>query len=136
MLAHVFSSCGATLPKAPMALEVANDWIVSKDSMRRQCGYGLLYELSKDKRNKALTDEFFLLVIADIDDRIDGEESMVRPAMGGALMGIGKRNRKLNKAALKVARRVSPIDYGDTTCEPLDVVKHLTSNYLKKKLSA
>jgi len=56
--------------------------------------------------------------------------------MGGALMGIGKRSAKLNAAALKVARQIGPIEFetesGD--CEPFDVVKHLTSDYIRNKL--
>ena len=135
-LCHVFSCCDATLPKAPLAFEVARDWIQSDDELRRRCGYGLIYELSKDKRNKELTDEFFLGCINRIEDNIDDEENWVRLSMGGALMGIGKRNKKLNKAAIKIAKRVSPLDYndGDSKCEPFDILKHLTSDYLKKKL--
>ena len=57
-------------------------------------------------------------------------------AMGGALIGIGKRNKKLNRAAVRAAKLIGPIDiYGDARrCEPLDVLKHLTSDYVKKKL--
>ena len=57
--------------------------------------------------------------------------------MNTALMGIGKRNRKLNKAAILAAKAIGQvdIDYGDdNSCTPLDVRKHLTSDYLKKKL--
>jgi len=135
-LAHVFSTCDATLAKSPLAFEVAVDWMDHKDPNRRQCAYGLIYELSKKPKHKAMTDEFCLGVIERIEKEIDGEESMVRVAMGGALMGIGKRNKVLNTAAVKLAKVVSPIDYdtGDTSCEPLDVLKHLTSDYLKKKL--
>ena len=60
----------------------------------------------------------------------------VREAMAAALMGIGKRNKKLNTAAIRAAKAIGPvdIDYGDDNrCEPLDVLKHLTSDYLKKK---
>jgi hypothetical protein len=65
----------------------------------------------------------------------DGEETWVRAALGGALMGIGKRNRKLNQAAIRAAKAIGPIDYGDDNCcEPLDVLKHLTSDYLKNQL--
>jgi 3-methyladenine DNA glycosylase AlkD len=136
MLSHVFSSCDATLPKADFALEVAKDWIESKDEVRRRCGWGLLYELSKNKGNKELTDEFFLKCIGTIGADIGSEENWVRLSMGGALMGIGKRNKDLNKAALKVAKAVGPIDYesGGAGCEPLDVVKHLASPALRKKL--
>ena len=136
MLSHVFSSCDATLPKASFAFDLAKGWIKSKDEVRRRCGYGLIYELSKDQRHKALTEEFFLDLIQWINDEIETEESWVKLSMGGALMGIGKRTKKLNQAAIKVAKRIGPIDYdaGDTSCEPLDVLKHLTSDYLKKKL--
>lgn len=138
MLSHVFSSCDATLPKAPFALDLAKDWIESADPVRRQCGYGLLYELSKNRRHKELTDAFFLGCIRRIDDTIDGEENLVRLAMGGALMGIGKRNKTLNAAAIRVARRIGPVDYGagETGCEPLDVLKHLENKRLQDKLGA
>ncbi len=136
MLSHVFSSCDATLPKSSLVFEVAKDWMDSKDDVRRRCAYGLIYEMSKDSKSKELTDEFFLACIKRIDQDVDTEENRVRLSMGGALMGIGKRNRKLNKASLRLAKRISPMEYdaGDTGCEPLDIVKHLTSDQLKKKL--
>ena len=52
---------------------------------------------------------------------------------------IGKRNKKRNKAAVRAAKAIGPVDndYGDdSSCEPFDVLKHLTSDYLKKKLEA
>jgi hypothetical protein len=58
--------------------------------------------------------------------------------MAGALLGIGKRNKELNQAAIRAAKAIGPIDvdYGDDNrCEPVDVLKHLTSDYLKKKFS-
>lgn len=134
MLLHVFSTCGATLAKTPFAFELANDWMASRDTVRRDCGYALLYELSK-KNPKGMDDEYLLNRIAHIRKEIDNKERSVRPAMGAALMGIGKRNRELNQAAVSAAKAIGPIDYGtDNNCEPLNVEKHLTSDYLKKKL--
>ena len=64
------------------------------------------------------------------------EENSVRVGMGGALMNIGKRNKKLNAAAIRVARAIGPIHFsdGDKKCEPMNVLKHLTSDYLRNKL--
>lgn len=135
MLSHVFASCDATLAKAPFAFELACDWMESKGDMRRRCGYALLYELSK-KKVKAMDDAYYLERIDRIRSTIHDEEMWVREAMNTALMGIGKRNKKLNKAAIAAAKAIGPvdIDYGDdNACEPLDVLKHLTSDYLKKK---
>ncbi len=135
MFPHVFASCDATLAKTPFAFELACDWMECKDDMRRRCGYALLYELSK-KNIEAMDDAYFLGRIDHIRDTIHGEEMWVRESMNGALFGIGKRNKKLNKAAIRAAKAIGPVDvdYGDdNSCEPLDVLKHLTSDYLKKK---
>jgi 3-methyladenine DNA glycosylase AlkD len=135
-LSYVLSSCGATLPKSPIAFEIARDWMASKDPVRRSCGYGLVYELAKDQKDKRLTDEFFLGCVETIGKTIAKEENSVRVGMGGALMSIGKRNKTLNTAAVKVARAIGPIHFsdGDRKCDPMDVLKHLTSDYLRDKL--
>lgn len=135
-LSHVFASCDATLAKTPFAFDLACDWMESDDPVRRRCAYSLIYELSK-KNPIGMDDEFLLVLINRIKQDIKAEDMWVREAMNTALMGIGKRNKKLNKAALRAAKAIGPldIDYGDdNACEPLDVVKHLTSDNLKKKL--
>ena len=137
MMSHVFTSCDAPLAKAPFAKELATEWTDSKDNMRRRCGYFLLYELSKDKKKKSdLDDEFFLTYVRRIRDSMQEEENWVKDGMNAALMGIGKRSRKLNREAIKAVKAIGPVevDYGDNSCEPLDVIKHLTSDYMKKKL--
>jgi len=116
------------------AFELTKDWIHSKDVLRRRCGYGLLYELSKNQKHKQLTDEFFLECIERMRNEIETEDNRVRLSMGGALIGIGKRNKKLNRAAVRLAKSIGPLDYGESNCEPLDILKHLTSDYIKKKL--
>ena len=135
-LAHVFSSCDASLGKTVFVVELASDWMKSKDSMRRRCGYGLLYEISKFKKKSAPGDAFFMERIKHIDKAFSGEKRPVQGAMGGALMGIGKRNVKLNAASLKVERKIGQIQMGsdERECDPFDVVKHLTSDYITKKL--
>ena len=138
MLSHVFASCDATLAKAPFAFDLAKEWMSSKDPMRRRCGYGLLYELSK-KNVKGMDDDYLLERIQTIRDHIHGEEMWVKEAMNAALMGVGKRNKVLNKAAIAAAKAIGPVDvdYGDdNSCEPLDVLKHLTSPYMKEKLKS
>lgn len=136
MLAHVFASCDATLAKTPFALELAADWVRSDDPVRRDCGYGLLYEASKLSGKKAPSEDFFLAQVRHIADTIDGEPERVRLSMATALMGIGKRSAALNRAALEVARATGPIEFTSASgrCEPFDIVKHLTTERLREKL--
>jgi 3-methyladenine DNA glycosylase AlkD len=138
MLSHVFASCDATLAKTPFVVELADAWVMSQDARRRECGYGLLYEASKFSGKKAPGEDFFLRHVERISSTIATEPEKVRLAMGAALMGIGKRSAALNAAALKVARKVGPIEFTSVsgTCEPFDVVKHLTTDRLKAKLRA
>ena len=134
-LAHVFSSCDATLAKAPFVVELADKWIKSKDPVRQRCGYGLLYEISKSKKKSAPDEEYFLAHIAHIEKTYKKQSTDSLLSMAGALMGIGKRSKALNAAALKVARKIGPIDFDpDGSCDPMDPTKHLTSDYIKKKL--
>jgi len=134
-LAHVFSSCDATLAKAPFVVELADKWIKSKDPVRRECGFGLLYEVSKSKKKSAPGNEYFLSHIAHIDKMYAKQPTTILLAMATALIGTGKRSKELNAAALKVAVKIGPIDFDpDGRCDPMDAAKHLTSSYIKNKL--
>ena len=135
-LAHVFASCDATLAKTPFVVELAEQWVHSEDPVRRECGYGLLYEASKLTGKKAPSEAFFLAQVQRIADNIEAEPEKVRLAMATALMGIGKRSAPLNQAALKVARDAGPIAFSSPSghCEPFDAAKHLSTDRLREKL--
>ncbi|MEM9529505.1 MAG: DNA alkylation repair protein [Pseudomonadota bacterium] len=134
-LAHVFSSCGATLAKTSFGRDVAEEWMTSKDPVRRRCAYGLQYEYSKSKAKSAPDDRYFLTVVDRIDKEFADQDIDVQMAMGAAIMGIGMRSKPLHGPALKVARKICPIDFDPTgKCDPFDAVKHLTSDRVKEKL--
>ena len=134
-LVHVFSSCDATLAKTPFVVELVDKWIKSRDTVRKRCGYDLLYEISKDRRRTAPDEHYFLAYVERIDKHYAKPSFPVLMSMAGALMGIGMRTRKLNKAALKVAKAIGPIDFDpDGRCDPYDVVKHLTGPHARKAL--
>ena len=127
-LAHVFSTCGATLAKTSFAFELAEKWIKSKDPMRKSCGYGLLYEASKWKKKSAPDESVFLDHIARIEKTYAKQPTSIVLAMGGALLGMGSRTPKLHTAALRVARKIGPIDFDpDGKCPPFDVAKNLSN---------
>ena len=134
-LAHVFSSCDASLAKVPFVQDLADDWVKSEDPVRRSCGYGLIYELSKSKKKSAPSDDDFEAWLAHIDGTRGDADVDELLAMGTALMGVGKRSARLWPEAVRLARKISPIDWDRTgACEPFDVVKHLDNDRLKSKL--
>lgn len=134
-LAHVFSSCDATLAKTPFVIDLADKWIHSKKPIHRRCGYGLLYEISKSKKKSAPDDPYFKAYIKHIENTYEHESINILMSMGSALMGMGKRSKELNAAALKVAAMIGPIDFDpDGRCDPMDVEKHLRSDSVREKL--
>lgn len=134
-LAHVFSSCDASLARVPFVVELAEDWMRSDDPVRQRCGYGLLYELSKSKKRSAPDEDWFSAWIAHIDAQRGGAGVDELMAMASALMGVGKRTARLHGEALRVARAIGPIDWDETgSCEPFDVVKHLDNDRLRSRL--
>ena len=137
-LVHVYSACGAPVAKTPFIVELAGEWLECSDAVRKRCAYGFLYEISKSYKKSAPDDDYFLNYINHIGQSFAKEDKSVHMAMAGALMGMGKRNLKLNQAALKVAKTIGsiPIETGKTKCEPFDVSKHLTSEYLTKKFKS
>ena len=133
-LAHVFSSCDATLAKTSFTKELADEWMISKDITRQRCGFGLLYELSKSKKKTAPDTAYFLSKIEYIESSFDKAPIPLKMAMAGALMGMGMRNIELHPVALKLAQTIGPIDFDERgKCDPFDVAKNLTSDYAKKK---
>ena len=135
-LAHVFSSCDAALAKTDFAIDLASDWITTESAIRKSCGYGLIYELSKSKKKSIPDDNFFLELVEHIRSNFHNEHISVQGSMGGALLGIGKRSAILNRATLELAKELGPIQLESEGkyCEPLNVVKHLTTDYIKNKL--
>lgn len=131
-LAHVFSSCDATLAKTSFAIELSDEWIQSEDEVRQRCGYGLLYETSKSKKKSAPDNDYFIAHIKQIEQNYSKASINILMAMAGALNGMGVRNIELHKKALPLAKKIGPINFDDK-CDPYDVAKNLTSDYVKKK---
>ena len=101
--------------------------------MRRRCGYGLLYEISKSKKKSAPSEAQFLDYIQFIELNYPNKTRPVRGAMLGSLIGIGKRSIKLNSEAMRTAKNLQKLNK-DTTYHPRDVIKHLTNDYIINKL--
>lgn len=135
-LAHVFSSCDAALAKTEFTQDLALEWIHSTSSVRKSCGYGLIYELSKSKKKNAPDEKFFEDIVHHIESNFHKESISVQGSMGGALLGIGKRSAPLNRITLNFAKATGPIELESEGeyCEPLNLEKHLTSDYIRKKL--
>lgn len=130
-----YSYCSNLLSKVDFKSELAVEWTLSNDDIKRRCAYLLLYHIAKEENN--LTEDFFVSYVNLIEEKIQEEENFVKDAMNNALLKIGERSKALNEKAIGVAKSIGRIevDYGDNSCRPVDVVKHLSSEKVQKKLN-
>lgn len=131
MLSHAY--CNYLLPKFPDVQQLAEEWITSKNDLVRRCGFQLYYQIAKN--NKKLPDAYFDPILQQIERDIKKEENFVKDAMNNALWSIGMRSKELNERCIYMARSIGKInvDYGQNSCEAIDVVKHLSADRIQKK---
>jgi len=134
ILAHSF--CSGSIVKAPFMKETAEKWMIHNDRQRRSCGYRLLYQLAQNY--KKIDDSYFEKYLNIIERDLQAEENFVKDAMNNAMMAIGLRSAGLNRQALKAAKKIGKVevDYGDNSCQAVDVIKHLTSDRIKDKFKS
>lgn len=132
MMTHVWVQ--NLFSKVSFSKESAEKWRDDKNAIKRQCGFAFIYYLAKDKK---IEDAYFYPILDRIGQYIQQEENFVKDAMNNALFAIGQRSKELNKESLKIAKEVGEIivDYGDNSCEAVDVVKHLSSDRIQKKIN-
>jgi 3-methyladenine DNA glycosylase AlkD len=130
MMSHVFVQI--LFCKLPFAMEMAAPWREDSNFVKKRCGYAYLYYLSRDKR---IEDSYFVPILDHIEKVIQTEENFVKDAMNNALFSIGQRSLAMNKRCLDIARKIGKVevDYGDNTCQAVDVIKHLDSERMRKK---
>ena len=118
--------------KLPFAKEMAEDWRTETNDVKRRCGYSYLYYLA---RNKKIDDSYFVPILDHIETAIQQEENFVKDAMNNALFAIGQRSKNLNEQCISIAQNIGTVevDYGDNSCQAVDVIKHLTSERVQNK---
>jgi 3-methyladenine DNA glycosylase AlkD len=79
-------------------------WTKRKDEFQKRGGFALAAYLAY--RDKSAGDAKFLNILKVIERESDDERNFVRKAVNWALRNIGKRNLRLNRAAISAARRL------------------------------
>jgi|HubBroStandDraft_2_1064218.scaffolds.fasta_scaffold113684_1 3-methyladenine DNA glycosylase AlkD len=94
---HLFVFADAAWPKAFA-------WTKRKEEFQKRAGFALAAYLAY--RDKSTGDGKYLSFLKVIEREADDERNFVRKAVNWALRNIGKRNLRLNRAAIATARRL------------------------------
>jgi 3-methyladenine DNA glycosylase AlkD len=124
--------CGSLFDKSPLAWKKVYDWADREEEFVKRTSFTLIACLAwhdKNADDNQFIDTFPLIKEASTDDR-----NFVKKAVNWAIRNIGKRNMKLNKEAIKLAREIKNIDTKPARWIANDAIRELESEAVQKRL--
>jgi 3-methyladenine DNA glycosylase AlkD len=118
---------------APFAWKKVFEWPKSEKEFVRRSGFSLMAGLAAGKK---ASDEKFIRLLPLIRRYATDERNFVRKAVNWALRQIGKRNRKLNAAALQAAKEIKKIDSKSARWIAADAIRELSSSAVKARINS
>jgi 3-methyladenine DNA glycosylase AlkD len=126
--------CGNLFDKTPFAVSKAMEWCRRKAEYEKRAGFVLMAELAVHDKNA--TDQVFLDFLPLIISGVSDERNFVKKAVNWALRQIGKRNPKLNRAAVSTALKIQKMEAGSAKWVASDALRELKSPQVQKRLRA
>jgi 3-methyladenine DNA glycosylase AlkD len=125
-------ACTSLFDQTPFAVEKVFQWTGAKKEFVKRAAFALIAGLAvHDKQaSDQVFEEFFPLCITHAVD----ERNYVKKAVNWALRNIGKRNRSLNRKALKIAEKIKRIDSPSARWIANDAIRELNSEKIKQRL--
>jgi 3-methyladenine DNA glycosylase AlkD len=124
--------CMNLFEKTPLAWTKIFDWSEREEEFVKRTAFALIACLAwhdKDAEDEEFVRLFPLIMSEATDDR-----NFVRKAVNWALRNIGKRNRNLNKAAIKAAKQIQRIDSKTARWIASDAIAELKSEAVQRRL--
>jgi 3-methyladenine DNA glycosylase AlkD len=122
---HLFVFC------AP-AWQKAIEWSSRNEEFVKRAGFALMAYLAY--RDKSASDAKFLKLLSMIEKHSYDERNFVRKAVNWALRNIGKRNGRLNRAAIRAAERIRRQDSRAARWIAADALRELKSDAVQARL--
>ena len=125
--------CFHLFDRTPHAFAKIAQWRNGRDEFGKRAAFALLACVAlHDKQAK---DAPFVAALTFIEDAAGDDRNFVKKAVNWALRAIGIRNRALNSAAVKTARRLAAAADATPRWIGKDALRELTKPALVKKLS-
>lgn len=130
--AIVDTSCCYLFRLMPNAYEKAMEWTSRKKEFEKRAGFSLMAYLAvhDKKESDAKFEQFLLFIKRESTD----ERNFVKKAVNWALRQIGKRNVRLNKIALCVAKEIHQCKSRSAKWIASDALRELQSEAVQVRL--
>ena len=125
--------CGNLFDRTRFAYQKAISWTGRKEEYVKRAGFVLMAALSV--HNKKMSDAEFLKFLPILERESYDERNFVKKAVNWALRQIGKRNRSLNRQAIKCAESIARKDSKSARWIANDALRELRSAAIQKRLN-
>jgi len=124
--------CMNLFDKSPLAWKKIRDWSKREEEFIKRTAFSLIACLAwHDKKSK---DQEFIKLLAVIEQAANDDRNFVKKAVNWSLRHIGKRNLKLNQAAIKTAKKIQKNNTKAARWIAADALRELTSASVQKRL--
>jgi 3-methyladenine DNA glycosylase AlkD len=124
--------CLHLFAKVPFAHEKAAIWCVRSQEFVKRAGFSMMAVLAV--HDQSASDSLFLQWLRLIKAASTDERNFVKKAVNWALRQIGKRNLRLNLAAIRTAKAIQKLDSTAARWIAADALRELMSDAVQKRL--
>lgn len=124
--------CGNLFDRTALAYQKAAEWSAREEEFVKRAGFALIAWLAL--HDKKAGDAPFLEFLPLIRRESVDPRNFVKKAVNWALRHIGKRNLRLNRAAIQTAREILEIDAKSAKWIAADALKELTSEKVQERV--
>jgi 3-methyladenine DNA glycosylase AlkD len=128
------TACFHLFDRTPHAWKKVRTWSGKRDEFVKRAAFALLASLAV--HDKAAGDDQFLGCLPLVERASTDERNFVKKGVNWALRTIGRRNAKLNAAAVAVARKLAASKDSAPRWIGKDALRELTSPAVVKRLNA
>lgn len=125
--------CMNLFEKTPFARQKIIEWSEREEEFVRRAALALIACLAW--HDKQAPDPEFIDRLPVIERCATDERNFVKKAASWALRNIGKRNSRLNKAAIKAAKKIQRLDSKAARWVAADVIRELESDAVQQRLN-
>jgi len=125
-------TCLNLFRKTPFAHRKCREWSSRREEFVKRGGFTLMACLAV--HDKGAPDGTFLAFLPLIQREAVDERNFVKKAVNWALRQIGKRNRRLNRAAIKTAEAIQRLDSRSARWIAADALRELRSQAVQRRL--
>jgi len=124
--------CSNLFDRTDPAYRKALEWSAREEEYVRRAGYVMMAALSV--HDKEADDDKFLAFLPVIIAGSDDDRNFVKKAVNWALRQIGKRNKRLNRAAIKTGEEIAKMKPSSARWIASDALRELRSEKVQNRL--